>query len=251
MTSKALTVTEQRVARIKAEIQLSDALVEQVLEAGIDYGLHPGTRSQALKDPGANTIINAFNCYPKAEVLYREVSEGKISYVIDVALISRDDGLAKSTGCGAASTMETKYGYRWVTDPEEFGHSRETLKKRARGDQETYKIINPEWSELENTILKMARKRAEVDAAMALPGVSRFLARLNSGRQPAGRAAPPAGDWAAFWSSARAMGLNNEQVHQILDVESMKEWTARGKTLDDAIRQMSARFGKLWDRKEE
>ncbi len=92
--TNALTVTDQKVARIKSEIALADALVEKVLLAGIDYGIHPGTRSQALKDPGAATIINAFGCYPKAEILFREVSDVRISYVIDVALISHADGLA-------------------------------------------------------------------------------------------------------------------------------------------------------------
>ena len=82
METKALTVTEQRVARIKSEIELADAMVAKVLEPGIDYGLHPGTNSQVLKDPGANTLNHAFNCYPKAEVLYREVTDVRIAYVI-------------------------------------------------------------------------------------------------------------------------------------------------------------------------
>jgi hypothetical protein len=248
MTTKtALTVTEQRVARIRGEIALSDALVEKVLEPGIDYGLHPGTRSQALKDPGANTIINAFGCYPKAEVLFREVNEDRISYVIDIALISRDDGLAKATGTGAASTKETKYGYRWTMDPEGFGYDRAGLKKRKRGDVEEFRIINPEWSELENTILKMARKRAEVDAAMALPGVSRFLAKLNAGVVPGRRAGPPGEDWSGFWSRARALGLDSNQVHEILGVGSMKEWTDQGRTLNDAVRKLAEVFSRPED----
>lgn len=239
MVSTNLSVTDQKVARIRAEIELSNALVEKVLEPGVDYGLHPGTSSQALKDPGASTIINAFNCYPKAEVLYREVSDTRISYVIDVSLISREDGLAKSTGTGACTTTETKYGYRWVIDPEAYGYDREGLKKRTKDGRETYRIVNPEWSELENTILKMARKRAEVDAAMALPGVSRFMAKLNSRQQPAKRSGPPSEDWTGFWTRARTMGLDERQVHEILGVGSMKEWTGQGRTLSDAIRKIS------------
>jgi len=249
-TNKALTVTEQRVARIRGEIALSDALVQNVLEPGIDYGIHPGTRSQALKDPGANTIINAFNCYPKAEVLFREVSNDRIAYVIDIALISREDGLAKSTGTGAASTKETRYGYRWVSDPEEFGFDRESLKKRTDRGNTTYRIDNPDWSELENTILKMARKRAEVDAAMALPGVSRFLAKLNAGVALGRRAGPPAEDWSGFWSKARALGLGAPEVHSLLEVESMKQWTDQGKTLNDAVRTLAEKLP-AWNIKEE
>ena len=245
MTTTNLTVTDLSLARIKSEIELCDALVEKVLMAGVDYGLHPGTNSQALKDPGASTIINAFGCYPKAEVLYREVTDTRISYVIDISLISRHEGQIKSTGTGAASTMETKYGYRWVTDPETYGYDRETLKKRTRDGRETFRIINPEWSELENTILKMARKRGEVDAAMALPGVSRFLAKLNSRQQPAQRSGPPSEDWTGFWTRARAMNLDDAQVHQLLGVGSMKEWTSQGKTLSDAIRTLAEGLAKI------
>ena len=250
-TGKDLTITEQSIARIRAELAFSDALVDQVLEPGIDYGLHPGTRSQALKDPGANTLINSFGCYPKAEVLFREVNEDRISYVIDITLISRADGLVKSTGTGAASTKETKYGYRWVADPESYGYDRAGLKKKGQGQGQVYRIVNPEWSELENTILKMARKRAEVDAAMALPGVSRFIAALNAGVQGSRRAGPPSEDWSGFWSRARALGFDNDQVHEILGVKSMKEWTDQGQTLADAVRKLAAVFEKPPENEEE
>lgn len=239
MTSINLTVTEQRVARVRAEIGLADALVDKVLEPGVDYGLHPGTRSQALKDPGANTIINAFGCYPKAEVLYREVSGERISYVIDIALVSRDDGLVKATGCGAASTTETKYGYRWVTEPESYGYDRVNLRKKSQGQGIVYRIVNPEWSELENTILKMARKRAEVDAAMGLPGVSRFMAKMNIRGEPQRVPGPSNKDWGNFWASCRTMGLDRKQVHEILGVDTLEEWTAQGRTLPDAVRKIS------------
>jgi len=249
--SNALTVTDQRVARVKSEIELADALVVKVLEPGIDYGLHPGTKSQALKDPGAATIINAFNCYPKAEILFREVTDTKISYVIDVSLISREDSLVKCSGTGACTTMETKYGYRWVPDPEFYGYDRAALKKKVKDGQTRYRITNPDWSELENTILKMARKRAEVDAAMALPGVSRFMSKLNLGRQPARSSGPPSEDWTGFWRRTRAMGLQDEEVHQLLDVKSMKEWRDQGRSMNDAIRKLSEELDKAIKEQEE
>lgn len=251
METKALTVTEQKLSRVKAEIALADALVAKVLEPGIDYGLHPGTNSQVLKDPGSNTIINAFNCYPQARVLYRDVTEERISYVIDISLISRDDGLAKSTGTGAASTKETRYGYRWVADPEAYGYDRAGLKKRVKHNREEFRIVNPEWSELENTIVKMARKRAEVDAAMALPGVSRFLAKLNSLTQPARKEGPPSEDWSGFWPRVRAMGLSDDEAYQLLGVSSIKDWVAQGKTKNDAIRKLSEELDKVIEEQEE
>lgn len=234
-----LTIAQQRVAKVKEEINLAETMVETVLEKGIDWGLHPGTISYALKDPGANTLINAFNCYPKPKILFREVTDTKISYVLEVSLISREDNQIKATGSGACTTMETKYGYRWVPDPETYGYDRQALKKRRGKEGEVYRIPNPEWSELENTILKMARKRGEVDAAMGLPGVSRALARMYAQAGGEAKATRPGDEWSGFWSRVKAMGLDQEKVHISLSVGSMKEWLAQGHTLNDAIKVLA------------
>lgn len=240
--NKLPAVIENKVITIRQELQLADRIASEVLEPGVDYGIIPGTKGYSLLDPGSNTCINAFNCYVRSDVLFRQVDEVMISYVISVELVSRDDNQVKASGVGAASTKETKYGTRWVTDPEAFGYRREDLQKRTRNGEDRYKIVNPEWSELENTILKMARKRAEIDAAQALPGISRFISRLNAaGQQTAGKTEDDP-DWSGFWSAAKALGLVAEDVHAILEVNSMKDWIAQGKTLNDAVRTLSDRL---------
>lgn len=237
-STEVMTV-EQKIAKVKSDISLAESMVETVLEKGIDWGLHPGTDSYALKDPGASKLINAFNCYSKAEVLYREVTDSKISYVFEVSLIYREDGKIKTSGCGACTTMETKYGYRWVADPESYGYDREGLKKRQGKAGIVYRIPNPEWSELENTILKMARKRAEVDSVMSLPGVGTALARMYAQAGGKAKADRPGDEWSGFWSRVKAMGLDQEKVHIALSVGSMKEWLAQGHTLNDAIKVLA------------
>ena len=86
---------------------------------------------------------------------------------------------------------------------------------------------------------------------MALPGVSRFMAKLNSRQQPARRSGPPSEDWTGFWTRAKAMGLEDYQVHQLLGIGSMKEWTDQGKTLNSAIRVLSEELAKLKEREKE
>lgn len=46
-------------------------------------------------------------------------------------------------------------------------------------------------------------------------------------------------DWNGFWVNVKTMGLNSEQLHAILNVKSMKEWAATGKSLDDAMSAIS------------
>lgn len=150
-------------------------------------------------------------------------------------MIHRPTNEVKATGVGACTTTETKYGYRWVSDPEAYGHDRQGLRVR----QGKFRIPNPEREELENTILKMATKRAEVDAAQSLPGVGTSLARIFSG---AGEKPKEPDPWTQFWAQAGALGLNADQVHQMLGVGSMKEWIAAGRTLKDAITVLSQKI---------
>jgi len=245
VTSTQLTVAQQKMIKVKEDMDLAELMVMNVLEKGLDWGLHPGTSSFALKDPGASTLINAFNCYPQPKILYREVTEVKIAYVLNVYLISREDKQVKATGTGACTTLETKYGYRWVPDPENYGYDRKDLKKRTRGEQTFYRIPNPDWSELENTILKMARKRAEVDAALGLPGVARSLTRLYTGAGSATPATKPSDEWSGFWTRAKALGFTPKKVHDLLGVDSVKYWVDDGHTLNEAIELLSKKLADL------
>ncbi len=50
---------------------------------------------------------------------------------------------------------------------------------------------------------------------------------------------PKQADWRAFWEQAEQLGLSQKQVHEMLGVASVKEWTDQGKTLDEAIEAIS------------
>lgn len=229
----ALELTEKAIQTIQHNIQMAERLVMTVLEKDVDYGIHPGTNSFALRDPGASKIINAFNCYPDHKILYSQETDEIITFQVQANLISRQTGNVVGTGIGSSSTMETKYGFRWVETPEDYGYKREELTRRRKGK---YRIPNPEVSDLGNTILKMATKRAEIDACQSLPGVGSALRKLFGSPE---RKQP---DWAGFWGRVAQLGLSEEHVHEMLDVTSVNQWIAQGKTLDDAIKVMSQKL---------
>lgn len=251
-TTEVLNLTAEEIARITAQsqalIKLSDEqiesisesikqaekLVTNVLEPDIDFGLHPGTSSMALRDSGGSKIANAFNCYPEHTILHIREDEEVISYLIQVKLIHRGTGRVVAIGVGACSTMESKYAYRWVEDPAELGLDRDTLKYDKK--KRKYRIPNPETEDLGNTILKMASKRAEIDATQSLPGVSSALKKLFLGKVK-GKVkdqndGPP---WQKFWGEVTALGLGEDAVHQMLGIKSLKDdWLAKGKGLNEA-----------------
>ncbi|MBU0778020.1 hypothetical protein KKF82_07160, partial [Patescibacteria group bacterium] len=238
-------LTEEAIAITVSNIQMAEKLVFKVLEKDVDYGRIPGLPGESLFDPGAQKIANAFNTYPKHNVLFREETEQLISYTIETQLISRDTQQVVGSGIGASSTMEPKNKYRWVRDPQEFGYSEEeiaTLKTKTeerRGEEyDLYRILNPEYGELVNTIAQISAKRSEVDASKSLPGVGSALKKLFTGKQR------PELDWNSFWANTKNMNLNSDQVHAILNVKSMKEWATAGKSLNDAIKKITEHLAK-------
>lgn len=250
----AIQVTRAMVEQNKQSIALLRDMVQDLLERDVDYGRIPGTPADSLWDPGANTILSAFNCYPgQRRILKLEDTDEKIAVSVEVPLISRDSGQVVTTGLGAASTMETKHKYRWVPDPDNWGYSGEDaakLKTRA-GDRgaRLFRIANPERGDLLNTILKMASKRAEVDAAESLPGVSSVLRKLfqsGGAQQRGGQQRQDRGgssNWDNFWGAVQQLGLTQDEARKQLKVTSMKAWLESGKSLDEAIKVLRQQKG--------
>lgn len=244
-------LTSLGIEKMSEQIQLAERLVATVMEEGIDFGNTPGTQGKGLWDPGAAKVIRAFGLHTKHDVIFHEESDNLISWTIQCSLVD-GDGHIVGSGLGAASTRETKYKYRWVEKPEEFGYSPEEIDdmktRPGYGDKTVYRIENPEYGELINTLLQMAAKRSEVDSARSLPGVGaalrrEFDAKLKAKGKPT--VPPTAGgppDFSHFWTTIKAWGISEAATHQILGVTSTKEWIAAGHTLDEAINKIAKVF---------
>ncbi len=248
-TEPAAKLTKQAIATIKEQMDLAENLVSTMMRFGIDYGITPGTNGPGLWDAGASKVIRAFRLFPDHKILYHEENDDIVSYVIQVHLINQA-GEIFGSGMGAASTKETKFKYRWVKKEDAIreGYTEEDIAglktKSAFYDGKsniTYRIQNPEYGELVNTILAMASKRAEVDAARGLPGVGSALkSKFEEKPQQAGQPLSGQDDISLpiFWSIAKAAGLTEEDVHRMLNVKSLKDWKESGKTYRAALEQL-------------
>ena len=242
-------LTEQAIADIKRNIMMCERLVNEVLEAGVDYGKVPGVAEPFLQDPGAGKIMAAFNLYAEHHILSERLESGLISYLIAARLVHRESGRVVAEGIGAASTEETKHKYRWVKNPEDYGYHPDDFQGRAKrkakdgsGDTE-YHIPNPERGELQHVVASMAAKRAEKDACQSLPGVGSTLRKLfsrkYSGKGGHDTVAVTIKDFNQFWSETRRLGWpDSDSVHQALKVGSIKVLLDKGQTLDQIIQKL-------------
>ncbi|MBU2052528.1 hypothetical protein KKH13_04965 [Patescibacteria group bacterium] len=238
----ALALEKAALERSAADIALLEEYTANNLVQDVDFGSVPGIALPFLHEPGASKITNAFKTYPRHKILFQviDAENGLITFIIEAELVSRETESVMATGVGACSTLEGKYGSRWVgsRDLEEMGLAEEGLRTRTRdarggGSYTQYKVPNPDWGDLINTILSMAAKRAEADAAKALPGVSTALGILFAGHNGP--------DWRKFWSDMRAAGISPDQVHKGLGVVSLRDY--RG-SLSGATFTLLQKYGK-------
>lgn len=176
---EAVTVVESKptamASTIKPSVTLAevqeakkerDQLIRGGLAKGRDYGTIPGTNKDTLLKPGAEQICIWFECRPSLDVLSEEHDDDKINvyekpvykngrkttateeaksqglhaFRVSCKLLHRPTGQIVGEGLGSCSTMESKY------------------------------ISRP--NDCENTVLKMAKKRAFVDAVLTTFGLS-------------------------------------------------------------------------------
>lgn len=179
----SLVLSEDHVESVMANINLLTAKFSEWLVEDEDYTvrLFPGQKKPALLDPGATKLRSFFRAYPKHRVLERvvetEEGEERIRYVVEATLY-HINGVPVASGVGSCSSDEKRYKYRWINEDDlrkVYGFEDEDLQKlksRGQGGRRQLYVKNPEILDLDNTLLKMAAKRAEVDATLMLPGVS-------------------------------------------------------------------------------
>jgi len=233
--------------------------VNTQLREGIDYGKVPGTDKDTLFKPGAEKIAQAYGCAPILDITVRDqnVETGYLYVEVAVRLVSIATGAVVAVGVGSASSYESKYRYRWEwwngsgNPPTDNGWEQTRNRKWRR------RITNADLIDVWNTVLKMAKKRGLVDAALTVSGASeKFTQDIEdmlepepeprnatpappakaasapaSAPQPAPEPKPeggfehwPEGKRRAFWAKAHELDLRDDVVHLGFGVESMKQY---------------------------
>lgn len=121
---------------------------------GQHYGIVPGCGNKpTLLKAGAEKLGFIFKLAPSFVVTQKDFNETHREYQILCTLNHIETGKLIAQGVGSASTMESKYRYRkdWQTKT---------------------RIENPDIADQYNTVLKMAKKRAFVDATITATAAS-------------------------------------------------------------------------------
>lgn len=161
-----------------------------------DFGTIPGTPKPTLYKPGADKLCELYGLADKYVIL-TQVEDFKadpplFDYTIECQLVSRRDDSLVASGLGSCNSYESKYKLRdsqrkcpscskaaIIRGQEKYGGGWVCWKKKdgcgmkfADGDQaiegqSLEKVFNDDIPTLKNTILKMAKKRAKIDATLS------------------------------------------------------------------------------------
>ncbi len=177
--------------------QLLAQYVKQCMVEGTDYGRIAGADRPTLLKPGAEKLIDLFRCTPEftlvPEFSREDFEEGFFKYTFRCRILSRDTGAVMAEGYGSANSRESRYRWRtanrkcptcgkeaiiqgkaeygggWVCFKRKGGCGEKYVETDERITQQTVgRVEHDNIADLDNTILKMAKKRAQVDGAIAL-----------------------------------------------------------------------------------
>ena len=160
---------------IRAQVNRIQEVMRSVMQDGQHYGKIPGAGDKpTLLKAGAEKLIMTFRLAPETEVepLFLE---GGIGYRVKVKLLTFD-GRFVGSGVGECSSLEEKYKWRGAVCDEEYEETpvdqRRIKFSKKYGKVEKIKQVRTNPHDQANTILKMAKKRALVDATLTTLGAS-------------------------------------------------------------------------------
>jgi hypothetical protein len=192
MSTEALAIQSKEIQQwtspihIKERITAIQKLMKTVLKAGTkendwsgDYGIVPGTKKPSLWKSGSEQILAMFQI--AVEPIVEDLStEDCYRYRVTTRLTNARTGEFLGAGIGECSTDESKYKWRRTYIKAEFEatepHRRRIkfyqYKERGQWVDGQEMQVRQEPADLGNTVLKMAKKRSQIDATLTVTGAS-------------------------------------------------------------------------------
>jgi hypothetical protein len=190
-----LAVAEARFRLEELQKFVSEYLVQGPPDTG-DFGVIPGAGTRkVLYKSGAEKLSEIYGMADRYTILSKieNFNDGLFAYTIQCELYRKTDEMFVGTGLGSCSTFESRYRWRQgervcptcgkaaiIRGKAEYGGGWLCFKKKdgcgakfAETDQKIVsqsvgRVENPDIIDQANTVLKMAKKRAKVDAVIAV-----------------------------------------------------------------------------------
>ncbi len=172
----------QTAVQVRAQVKAIQEVLHAVMKRDVHYGIIPGTQKPTLYKAGAEILLTTFRIAVDPEI--EDLStDDEIRYRVKLrgianaeAHLGNTTGHIVGAGIGECSTNEEKYCWRACHGDGEWKATSEDKRRIKWGSKwgqnqgerietETRQIrTNP--ADLANTVLKMAKKRAQIDLCL-------------------------------------------------------------------------------------
>ena len=165
------------VAEVKGNVGLIQQVMKAVMKKDVHYGVIPGCKKPSLLKPGSEKILSTFRlaCEPIVDDLS---TEDCFRYRVTTRLTNMETGNFVGSGIGECSSDEDKYKWRKAICEAEWEETDELRRRekwvKAWDDKPEYKVkqVRANAADIANTILKMAKKRSQIDATLTATAAS-------------------------------------------------------------------------------
>ncbi len=158
--------------QVKAGLDLILQVMQMTMEKDKDYGVIPGCKLPSLWKPGSEKILTAFRI--GVDPIVEDLStEDCARFRVKARLFHEPTGVEVGSGIGEASSDEEKYKWRRPVCDKEYDSAPEDRRRlKYQRDGTTWKQVRTNKADVSNTILKMAKKRAQVDGTLTATAAS-------------------------------------------------------------------------------
>lgn len=162
---------------IRDQVNLVQSVMQAVMKKDVHYGIIPGCKKPSLYKAGSEVLLSTFRIAVSIEVDDLS-SEDCIRYRVRVKGTHQGSGIVVGEGIGECSSDEEKYKWRKASSRSEFNALPEARRRIKYGynasERKEYEVqqVRAEPADVANTILKMAKKRAQVDMTLTSTAAS-------------------------------------------------------------------------------
>lgn len=178
----------------KERIEKLQEFVKTSMVRGVDYGSIDGFSKPTLLKPGAEKFCDAFGFSKTVDVINRieQWDVGIFSYEVRVTLSNKETGVVEAEGIGSCNSKEASFRY-----------------------QDPFTIVN--------TLLKMAKKRALIDAVLSATRASGlFIQVIEDFPKPdrkGGDAPATAHQLKTLFRIVKQMDMSNDVAKELMKIK--------------------------------
>lgn len=162
-------------ADVREHVNLIQSVMKAVMRQDVHFGVIPGCKQPSLYKAGSEVLLTTFRIAVSVHV--EDLStDDCIRYRVRTVGTHQGSGIVVGEGIGECSSNEAKYKWRRCYVKQEFDATPETRRRikfvESKGRVYENMEVRTEPADVANTVLKMAKKRAQIDLTLTATAAS-------------------------------------------------------------------------------